>query len=103
MEPLVQLIWWIGLLVAVLLTLAILKAVTLTLNALADVQLLAETTRDAARGVAANVAVEDALRELHGGARALTDGAGALSAGAAALDSRMGLVFPAPSGEGRED
>lgn len=55
MEIANQVVWWIGLIGALLITLVILKEVSLVLQTLGDIHKLAEFTRDAARGISANL------------------------------------------------
>lgn len=59
----IQLAWWIGLVGALLATLAILKEVTLVLRALRDIDDLAQLTLEASRGIRTNVA---AIAKLDG-------------------------------------
>lgn len=56
MTPVIAFVWWIGLLGALALTLIILKEARLVLTALRDIQLLADRTAVAARGIARHVA-----------------------------------------------
>lgn len=55
MEIAIQVVWWIGLLGALILTLVILKQVAVLLRTLRGIHQLAELIRDAARGIATNL------------------------------------------------
>ena len=87
MDTAILVVWWVGLVGALLATVVILKEVAIVLRALADILRLAQITRDAARGVAANVAPASALGALAGSAEALR-AAVARQAGAAASVGR---------------
>jgi hypothetical protein len=52
MELAIQIVWWIGLLLALLATLVILKQIAVVLRTLNHILELAVRTRDAARGLA---------------------------------------------------
>jgi len=62
MQTAIELVWWVGLVGALLPTLVILKLAFLVVGRLRDILKLAALTNVAARGVAANVAAVDALR-----------------------------------------
>lgn len=70
METALQVIWWIGLIVALGLTTALLKQVSLLLRVLRQIHLLSLYTRDAAAGLADGAA---ALEELETAGRAAAD------------------------------
>jgi hypothetical protein len=91
-RPAIRLVWWIGLVGALLLTLVILKQVALVLEALDDILRLAERTREAARGVATNVRPVSALPGLVPPVERLTRGASALAEGAVALERELASV-----------
>ena len=57
MRTAIEVVWWIGVLGALPATLVILKEVALLLRVLSDIHRLGVYTRDAARGIATNVAV----------------------------------------------
>ena len=61
MRTAIEIIWWIGLLGALPPTLIIIKEVVLMLRVLKDIHTLGVYTRDAARGIASNVAVAPQL------------------------------------------
>lgn len=67
----IQVVWWIGLVGALLLTLVILKEVALVLRALAGIERLVRVTGAAAAGVARNVEGAGALGAAHEPAIAL--------------------------------
>ncbi len=60
----IQIVWWIGLVGALLLTLLILREVELVLRSLRDILRLSVYTRDAARGIAGNVEVVPSLANV---------------------------------------
>lgn len=64
METTLQIIWWIGLLGALLLTVVILKEVALLHKALRDIWQLARWIRTASRGIAGNVEGTEALERM---------------------------------------
>ncbi len=78
MQTAVQVIWWIGIAGALVLTLIILKEVALVLRTLKGIQELARYIRDAALGIAANTQVGAGLQRLGGPAQKLREGAGSL-------------------------
>lgn len=60
----IQIVWWIGIAGALILTLVVLKEVTLVINALRDIDTLADYILEAGEGIAKNVAVESRMRDL---------------------------------------
>lgn len=82
-------IWWIGLLGALLPTLVILKQASLIVGVLGDIQSLAERTRRAARGIAANVEAVDALSTVEGAIAPLPPMISSLTAALDRLASRL--------------
>lgn len=62
----VQIVWWIGLVGALLITLVILREVEMVLRSLHDIHRLAEFTRDAAQGIEKNVEVVPGLADVAG-------------------------------------
>jgi hypothetical protein len=64
MEIAIQLVWWIGLVGALIPTLIILKEVALVLRTLGEIHRLARLTGEAAHGVARNVSVVPSLGAL---------------------------------------
>ncbi len=75
----IQIVWWIGLVGAVLITLVILREVEMLLRSLHDIHRLAEFTRDAARGIAKNVEVVPHLADVAGPAGQIREGSARLS------------------------
>ncbi len=95
---LIQLVWWIGLIGALIATVAGLQEVALVLRALRDIHELARMTREAAEGIARNVQPISGLVELLGPAGQLDQHTRALAATAAAIRHRLGTLAPAPPG-----
>jgi hypothetical protein len=80
MRTAILVVWWIGLVGALIPTLVILKQAFLVVGTLQDILRLAEHTRTAARGIAANVASVDALGALGGHVRPVPEAVGTVSA-----------------------
>ena len=98
MNRTIVVIWWTGLIGALITTLAILKQVALVLRALQDIDRLARRTRDAARGIAANVAVVPSLAGLAEPLSDLGAATGAMAASAASVEQKFGgLAAPEPA------
>lgn len=89
METAIQVVWWIGLIGAVIATLIILQEVVLVLGTLNDIHRLAQFTRDAARGIAVNMGAVSRLAALDDPGRRMREGAGALSSAAAAMEQKL--------------
>lgn len=89
METAIVVIWWIGLIVALVLTLVVLKLVALLLRVLGDIHRLAEHTREAARGIVAAADVEPGLVTLTERAQGLRDAVHSLAQAAAAIERRL--------------
>ena len=94
-ERAIRIVWWVGLVGALVLTLAILKQVALVLEALDDILRLAERTRTAANGIGANVRAVSALPGLVEPVERLRGGADALAERALALERRLAEARPA--------
>src|ERR687886_121680 len=92
----IQVMWWIGLIGALIATLAILKEVALVLRALRDIQRLAGITREAAQGVAANLAAGSRLAGTEDPAREVGEAAAALASAVAALEQKLDALVPVP-------
>jgi hypothetical protein len=88
----IQVVWWIGLIGAVIATLIIVKEVALVLRVLGHIHQLAELTREAAQGVAANATAVSRFPELEGPARGLREGTGSLASAAASLERKLDAV-----------
>jgi hypothetical protein len=101
METAIQVVWWIGLIGALVLTLVILKEVMLVLRVLRDIHQLAELTRTAARGVAGNVGEAPKLVEARDQAFRMRDSVHALARAAALIELKLGGLAgePAPREE----
>ena len=97
MQRAIQVVWWIGLLGALIGTLVILKQVTLVVRALRDIQRLAEITRDAAQELATNAAAISRLEGSEEPARRLREAAVALAAAATSLEHKLQGLTVAPS------
>jgi hypothetical protein len=91
----IRIVWSIGLVGALALTLVILKQVALVLEALDDILRLAERTRTAANGIGANVRAVSALPGLVEPVERLRQGADALAEGARALERKLAEARPA--------
>lgn len=97
----IQIVWWIGLGGALLLTLVILKQVALVLRALLNIRQLAEVTREAAGGIVGNL---KAIAKLPGLAPPLDKVArqsAALADAAAAIERKIDSLAPV-AGAGRK-
>ena len=92
MEIAIQVIWWIGLIGALVPILIILKEVALVLRTLNDIYQLASITRDAARGVARNVSVIPSLGALQEPVSTLSQASGALAVSATSIERKLGAA-----------
>ena len=88
-ERAIQVVWWIGLIGALVITAAILKLVMLVVRALQDIHRLAYYTREAARGVAGNVAEVSRQAELEEPARRLREATGDLASATASVERKL--------------
>lgn len=86
MTTTITVVWWIGLVGALLATLVILKEVVLVLRALRDIHRLAVATRQAGAGIAVNVRPIPDLASLPARARHFVAAHAALRAAAAPFD-----------------
>ena len=93
-------IWSVGLIGALLATLAILKQVALVLRALDDIHRLAIITRDAARGIRSNLLPIRQLGGLDAPIRELGEATSALAAAAASIEQKLGALVPGASSRG---
>ena len=98
MDIWVQIVWWIGLIGALLLTVVILKEVALLHKVLRDIYELSRRTDTASRGIANHVAgapaADEELERLARTARALPVTATALAAAAAELEQVLANLAP---------
>ena len=100
MSRAVQVVWGTGLAGALVGTVVILKEVSLVLRALQDIHRLAEMTRDAARGVEANVAAAGRVAALEGPALRVREAGRAAAATAASVERKVdGLPAGSRGGE----
>ena len=90
MEVAIQVVWWIGQIVALIRTLIILKEVALVLRTLSAIYRLAHLTRDAARGVASNVSVIPSLGGLQEPVGKLGQASASLVVAATTIDRKLG-------------
>ena len=95
METTTQLVWWVGLVGALLLTLIILKEVALLHKVLRDIFELAKRTRDASLGIAAHTVAAQEVAGLSQTASALPPAARNLAAAA----ERVKEALPYPAGK----
>ncbi len=93
----VQGVWSIGLLGAVVGTLAILKEVTLVFRALKDIYQLAGYTREAGQGIATNMAAIQRLVALEEPPRRIRDAADRLASTATSVEHKLDGVGAGPS------
>ena len=92
MRTAILVVWTIGLLGAVPATLTVLKLAQLVVSALLDIGRLATLTRDAARGVAHNVAPVPTLPDLGAPAGKLMDEARTLAIALRLVDEHLAEV-----------
>lgn len=93
-------IWSVGLIGALLATLAILKQVALVLRALDDIHRLAVITRDAARGIRSNLLPIRGLSGLGPPIGELSEATGALAKAAASIEQKLGALVPSALSRG---
>jgi hypothetical protein len=89
-EVAIQVVWWIGLIGALIPTLVILKEVALVLRTLNDIYRLARITREAARGIATNVSIIPSLGALADPLEQLRGTTGSLVVTAATVERKLG-------------
>lgn len=92
METAVLVVWWIGLLGALVATLVILKEVFLVVGTLRDILYLAERTRHAARGLAHNLLSVERLGEVTPPAQQLHEAAARLAASATSVAQKLDAI-----------
>src|ERR671939_693421 len=97
---LIEIVWWVGLLGALAATLVVLKEVALVLRALRDIRELASLTREAAEGIARNVAPIEGLGALAGPVSSLDEGTRKLAEVAAHIEQQLAGTVPASHKEG---
>jgi hypothetical protein len=96
---LIAIVWWVGLLGALLATLVVLKEVALVLRALRDIRELAGRTREAAEGIARNVEPIHGLGALAGPVASLDQGTRTLVDVAAQIEHQLDALAPSPARE----
>ncbi|HET8632114.1 MAG TPA: hypothetical protein VFL91_32205 [Thermomicrobiales bacterium] len=94
----IPIVWWVGLVGALVATVVAVKEIALVLRALRDIERLAVLTRDAARGVAANLAPLRRLAEVDGPAGEIRAGTGTLAAAAATVERKLDAVAAEAAG-----
>ncbi len=100
MDRAIQVVWSIGLIGALVATLAILKEVSLVLRALKDIHRLAEYTQEAAQGVARNVAAVSQLAALEEPAQRLYEATDALASTTASVEQKLDALVAGASQRG---
>jgi hypothetical protein len=90
----IEIVWWVGLLGALVATLVVLKQVALVLRALRDIHELARMTREAAEGIARNVQPIAGLDAIAGPAEQLDHQTQALASTAAAIERKLATLAP---------
>jgi hypothetical protein len=98
METAIQVVWSIGLIGALALTLVILKQVALLLRVLRDIHQLAELTREAARGIASNVGTASRLVAATERAYGLRDSIHVLARAAGSFERKLSAPAAGPPG-----
>ena len=96
---LIAIVWWLGLLGALVATLVVLKEVALVLRALRDIRELASLTREAAQGIARNVEPIQGLGALAGPVGSLDQGTRKLVEVAAHIEQQVDALVPSTARE----
>jgi hypothetical protein len=100
LETAILIVWWIGLIGALIATLVIVKEVFLVINALQDILKLAELTRHAARGLVHNLQSVEQLAGVEPAARSLHQAMDHLATHAAAVAQKLDTIVEARGGPG---
>ena len=100
MDVIIQLIWWIGLAGALLLTLPILQAVVLVVRALRDIAELGAHIEESAQGLAASLEVGAELESLLPPAGSVRAEAEQLAETVAGLAQRLAPITARLEGRG---
>ncbi len=90
----IQIVWWIGLIGALVMTVLILRLVELVVRDLVDIHRLAVFTRDAARGIERNVQVIPGLANVAGPAQQLLQSTRKLAETSAAIRQKLESLVP---------
>ena len=96
----IQIVWWIGLIGALLITLVILREVELVLRTLRDINELAKFTRTAAQGIGRNVEIIPGLANVAGPAQEIRQGSGQLAATTQAIEQKLASLLPGSRRQG---
>ena len=91
----VLVVWWIGLIGALIPTLIVIKEVFLILRVLSDIRRLADRTADAAHGIAAHVEPIPGLPAVFTGGDPLIQASGRVKRACEAFDDAMHAKFGA--------
>ena len=94
----IEIVWWVGLLGALLATLVVLKEVALVLRALRDIRELAGMTREAAERIAHHLEPIQDLEALAGPTSRLDQATRQLADAAARIDQQLGALAPSRRG-----
>jgi hypothetical protein len=89
MRTAILVVWWIGLVGALVPTLVILKQAALVIGTLRDILRLATLTRTAAQGIERNVAAVQALSVVESAVQPLPEALGAVTAPVRSLAQRL--------------
>lgn len=90
----IQIVWWIGLIGALLITLIILREVELVLRTLRDINELAKFTRTAAQGIGHNVEIIPSLANVAGPAQEIRQGAAQLAGTTRLIEQKLANLLP---------
>jgi hypothetical protein len=89
MDTAIQVIWWVGLVVSLGLTVAILKEVAMLIGSLVAIHRLAGITLVAARGVESNMTATSTIGTLGPATRDLAEAVRRLAAAAESIESGL--------------
>ncbi len=92
MDTSIIVIWWIGLIVALILTLIVLKLVFLVVRVERDILKLAQLILPAAQGIGANTALIDKLTDTKGVAGKLLSAATNIEMGTSSVAQKLQAV-----------
>lgn len=101
METAIIVVWSLGLIVALIATMVILKQVSMILGVLQGIHRLGEITRDAARGIAANVEVVPDLGSIDQPVSSFAAAAAGLRANVERLEQKLDMLAGARLPGGR--
>jgi hypothetical protein len=89
MDTTIAVIWWIGLIGALILTLIAIKLILLIVQTEREILQLAQTTLPAARGIATNTALVSQLETTNGVAGRILTVVRALESGSASIQEKL--------------